>query len=81
MTGFSDPKITIFLTISSGEGFSDSVTLDAGTTIQDVFDRYVGGNPKAYHISINGMKDNPSNTVLNDGDRVRFTPDKIKVAH
>jgi hypothetical protein len=82
MTGFSDSdgQIEIYLTNSSGGGFADYITIASGTTLGDLFDMKVGGNPKSFTIRVNGEKDLPSTRVLRSGERVSFTPEKIMVA-
>jgi sulfur carrier protein ThiS len=82
MTGFSDGnQVRFHLTISSGEGVSEMVTVNSGTTVLDVFNSRVGGNPKSYVIRVNGSRDPLSTYVLQEGDRLSFTPEKIMVAH
>ena len=82
MTGFSDSNgpIRIYMTNSSGGGFADYITVPYGTTIGSLFEEKVGGNPKSYTIRLNSNKDISSTRILEEGDRVSFTPEKIMVA-
>lgn len=91
MSGFSsDPSFTptpvdlpirIHLTSSYGGGFCEWISVAPGTTIQDLFESRTNGAPaSSFLIMLNGNQRPSGSTVLSDGDRVTFTPQKITVA-
>lgn len=65
---------------NDGGGFADHVEVAEGTTVQQFFDDRVShGAPKDYLIRVNRQPVH-SDQVLQDGDRVSFTPVKIEGA-
>jgi sulfur carrier protein ThiS len=65
---------------NDGGGFADYVEVPAGTTVRDMFQREVrSGKPEGYLIRVN-RQPVPSDQVLQEGDRISFTPVKIEGA-
>jgi hypothetical protein len=65
---------------NDGGGFADHVQVAEGTTVGQFFDDRVShGNPKDYLIRVN-RQPAPADQVLEEGDRVSFTPTKIEGA-
>jgi sulfur carrier protein ThiS len=63
-----------------GGGFADYVEVPENTTVRDMFQREVrSGKPESYLIRVNRLPV-PSDQVLQDGDRISFTPVKIEGA-
>ena len=66
---------------NDGGGFADYVEVEAGITIRDLLLREIhGGKVDNYLIRVN-RQPVPSDQVLQEGDRVSFTPVKIEGAH
>ncbi len=66
---------------NDGGGFADYVQVAEGTTIEAFFaERITHGDPHDYLIRINRQLAT-ADQVLQDGDRVSFTPVKIEGAH
>lgn len=62
---------------SDGGGFADHIEVEEGTTVSKLFeDRMKGADPAGYLIRVN-RQPTSSDTVLQPGDRVSFTPVKI----
>jgi len=65
---------------SDGGVFADYVEVPAGTTVRELFQQQVrSGKPDGYLIRVN-RQPVPSDQVLQEGDRVSFTPTKIEGA-
>lgn len=65
---------------NDGGGFADYVEVVEGTTVQQLFERQVASpKPQNYLIRVN-RQPVPSNQVLQEGDRISFTPVKIEGA-
>ena len=65
---------------NDGGGFADYVEVSAGTTVQDLFEQTVSsGEARNYLIRVN-RQPVPQDQVLQEGDRVSFTPTKIEGA-
>jgi sulfur carrier protein ThiS len=63
-----------------GAGFADYVEIPAGTTVQQFFAEQVPhGRPQDYLIRVN-RQPVAADQVLQEGDRVSFTPTKIEGA-
>jgi sulfur carrier protein ThiS len=63
-----------------GGGFADYVQVPDGTTVRDLFQREIRtGKPDDYLIRVN-RQPVPSDQVLQEGDRISFTPTKIEGA-
>lgn len=65
---------------NNGGGFADYVDIDEGTTVSVLFAKQVDSHaPENYLIRVN-RQPAPSDQVLQEGDRVSFTPTKIEGA-
>lgn len=65
---------------NDGGGFADYIELADGTTVERLFTQRVPyGKPHDYLIRVN-RQPVPPNQVLQEGDRVSFTPTKIEGA-
>ena len=65
---------------NDGGGYADYVEIPAGTTVQQFFDQRVPhGRPEDYLIRVN-RQPAAADQVLQEGDRVSFTPTKIEGA-
>ncbi len=65
---------------NDGGGFADYVEVAEGATVQTFFaERITHGNPHDYLIRVN-RQPAAADQVLQDGDRVSFTPVKIEGA-
>jgi sulfur carrier protein ThiS len=65
---------------NDGSGFADHVEISAGTTVQQLFaERVPHGRPQDYLIRVN-RQPAAADQVLQEGDRVSFTPTKIEGA-
>ena len=63
-----------------GAGFADYVELSEGLTVQQLFAKQVANpNPANYLIRVNRLPV-PADQVLQEGDRISFTPVKIEGA-
>lgn len=71
----------IFFINNDGRGFADDLEIDHGTTVQQLFEREMGrhSKPDNYLIRVNRLPCSKSQ-VLQEGDRVSVTPNKIQVA-
>lgn len=71
-------KITLLN--NEGSGFHGQIELSEGTTLQALFDEEAEGESmSAYTIRVNRSDVHPS-YVLQDGDKVTFTPANIQGA-
>ena len=65
---------------NDGAGFADKIEIAEGTTVENLFAaRIPHGSPQNYLIRINRLPAT-ADQVLQDGDRVSFTPTKIEGA-
>ena len=65
---------------NDGSGFADHVETAAGTTVEQFFAEHVPhGKPQDYLIRVN-RQPVTADQVLQEGDRVSFTPTKIEGA-
>ena len=65
---------------NDGSGFADHVEIAACTTVEQLFaERIPHGRPQDYLIRVNRQPVS-ANQVLQEGDRVSFTPTKIEGA-
>jgi hypothetical protein len=65
---------------NDGGGFADHVEIAAGTTVEAFFaERVTHGKAQDYLIRVNRQPVS-ANQVLQEGDRVSFTPTKIEGA-
>lgn len=63
-----------------GGGFADYLEIPEGTTVKELFERQVQSpNPENYLIRVN-RQPVPADQVLQEGDRISFTPTKIEGA-
>lgn len=65
---------------NDGGGFADYIEVAEGTTVQRFFDERVVGKPEDYLIRVN-RQPVTRDQVLQEGDRVSFTPVKIEGAN
>jgi sulfur carrier protein ThiS len=64
----------------NGGGFADYMELDENTTVTQLFQKQTGGaNSGDYLIRVN-RQPCAADQVLQDGDRISFTPTKIEGA-
>jgi hypothetical protein len=64
---------------NDGGGFADYVETEQGTTVEQFFGQRVSGKPENYLIRVN-RQPVTADQVLQEGDRVSFTPTKIEGA-
>ena len=65
---------------NNGGGFADYIEVPEGTTVQQLFgQRVTSGRPEDYLIRVNRLPA-AADQVLQEGDRVSFTPVKIEGA-
>ncbi|QDT78637.1 hypothetical protein Mal35_20860 [Gimesia maris] len=65
---------------NDGSGFADQIQIEAGTSVQALFqERVPHGRPQDYLIRVNRQPTTAS-YVLQEGDRVSITPTKIEGA-
>ena len=65
---------------NDGGGFADYVEVDEGVTVSELFAKQVDSpNPESYLIRVN-RQPAPADQMLQEGDRVSFTPTKIEGA-
>ena len=64
---------------NDGSGFADHLPIEEGTTVQRLFADTIKGSPSSYLIRVN-RQPVTSDQMLQDGDRVSFTPVKIEGA-
>jgi len=65
---------------NDGGGFADYVEVETGTTVRELFAKQVSsGRARDYLIRVN-RQPTPEDQVLQEGDRVSFTPTKIEGA-
>jgi hypothetical protein len=73
--------VKIFFINNEGAGFADHLEIEAGTTVEQLFERELGrhAKPDDFLIRVNRQPCS-RDQVLVDGDRVSITPCKIQVA-
>jgi len=65
---------------NDGSGFADQIQIEAGTSVQSLFQQRVPhGRPQDYLIRVN-RQPTTAGYVLQEGDRVSITPTKIEGA-
>ena len=65
---------------NDGGGFADYLEVPEGTTVKRLFEQQINSpNPGNYLIRVN-RQPVPADQVLQEGDRVSFTPVKIEGA-
>jgi len=65
---------------NDGGGFADHIDVPAGQSVQELFQaRLKHANPRNYLIRVNRQPVTPDQ-LLQEGDRVSFTPTKIEGA-
>jgi len=65
---------------NTGSGFADYLEIPEGTTVKQLFEQQVNSpDPENYLIRVN-RQPVPADQVLQEGDRVSFTPTKIEGA-
>ena len=65
---------------NDGGGFADYLEVPEGTTVKRLFEEQISSpNPENYLIRVN-RQPVPADQVLQEGDRVSFTPVKIEGA-
>ncbi len=64
---------------NNGSGFADYLEVSEGTTVEQLFERLVGGKSANYLIRVN-RQPCAADQVLLEGDRVSITPTKIEGA-
>jgi sulfur carrier protein ThiS len=65
---------------NDGGGFADYIDVEPGLTVAGLFQRQTsGGKPNDYLIRVN-RQPTPPDQVLQEGDRISFTPTKIEGA-
>lgn len=65
---------------NNGAGFADFIEVADGTTVTQLFEqRMKSASPSSYLIRVN-RQPCPADQVLQDGDRISFTPVKIEGA-
>ena len=70
----------VFFINNDGGGFAADIALDAGTTVERLFEqRLPGREPEDYLIRVNRLPAT-ADQVLQEGDRVSMTPTKIEGA-
>jgi hypothetical protein len=77
--GNNDMKL--FFINNDGGGFADHIEIEAGTTVEQLFERELGrhAKPEDYLIRVN-RQPSSRDQALEEGDRVSVTPCKIQVA-
>ena len=65
---------------NDGGGFADYIEIEEGTSVAALFEQRIGGKPSDYLIRVN-RQPVASNYVLQDCDRITFTPVKIEGAN
>lgn len=64
---------------NAGGGFAERVTVEAGTTILQFFNKRIGGDIKNYQVRVN-REGCEQYQVLENGDRITITPTKVEGA-
>ena len=69
----------ILVITNDGGGFADYVQIEGGTTVEQLFNQRIDACPDDYLIRVN-RQPVPFDQVLQEGDRISFTPVKIQGA-
>ncbi|MFO0812030.1 MAG: hypothetical protein U0796_02360 [Gemmatales bacterium] len=64
---------------NQGAGFADYLAIEVGTTVRQLFDAKIKGDPSSYLIRVNRQPAS-ADQVLQEGDRVSITAVKIEGA-
>ena len=65
---------------NNGGGFADYLNVQDGLSVEKLFAQQIsGGKPEDYLLRVNRLPV-PHDYVLQDGDRVSFTPTKVEGA-
>lgn len=64
---------------NDGAGFADHIEIEAGTTVERLFQQRVQGSSGDYLIRVNRQPAS-ADQIMQPGDRVSFTPMKIEGA-
>lgn len=75
-------EIKVFLICNSGGGFAEHRYIKKGTSVVSFFNDFYENNarPADYHLRVNGLPC-PADYILQEGDRVTFTPTKVSAAN
>jgi hypothetical protein len=74
------PTVRILYINNDGAGFADHIDVETGTTVSKLFSQRVpSGSASDYLIRVN-RQPAASDQILQEGDRVSFTPVKIEGA-
>jgi sulfur carrier protein ThiS len=65
---------------NSGGGFADHIEIESNTTVAELCEKKIQGQPSDYLIRVNRQPVAADN-VLQPGDRVSITPTKIEGAN
>ena len=65
---------------NDGGGFADYVEVSEGTTVRAMFERTVKSSASSSYLIRVNRQPVPQDQVLQEGDRVSFTPTKIEGA-
>jgi hypothetical protein len=77
---FQEMCMRVLFINSAGGGFADHLELAPGVTVQKLFaDQVPNGKPNDYLIRVN-RQPAAQDQILQEGDRVSFTPIKIEGA-
>ena len=69
---------TVYFINAAGGGFSDTLEVEVGCTVAELFDDMMEGvKPENYLIMVNRMPV-AADEVIEDGDRVSITPVSVK---
>ncbi len=66
----------VYFINNEGGGFAEKLVIEDDVKLREVFDEFVGGDPKNYLIRVNRTIA-AEDQILNDGDRITITPQKI----
>lgn len=83
MAGFREENLLTVYVTSHRAGLSQVArSVAVGTKLKDLFISVEGGSasPSNYSITVNGSSDLRAGHILNDGDRVAFSPTNVKGA-
>jgi sulfur carrier protein ThiS len=73
-------RMKVLFINNDGGGFADHIEIADGTTVRQLFQQQIhSGKPDGYLIRVNRQPVS-SDQVLQEGDRVSFTPVKIEGA-
>jgi len=69
--------IQIVLVNPNAGGRVETINVPEDTTVEEVFSDYVGGDPSAYLVRLNGVRLSETSRKLHPNDRVSVSPTKI----